>query len=136
MTDSLVSLRQLTTAFTLAALAATAAPALAADAAQPISTAAQHAGYAAGADDIKGIHTHLQHVLNCLVGPDGEGFDDSAADPCKGQSAMAAASMDSQTMKLENAADLARTGLEIEAPEPAKHVALAIQTVLKGALTE
>jgi hypothetical protein len=60
-----------------------AAPAIArADGPQAIATAAQHAGLAASQGAIGGVQTHLQHALNCLVGPDAEGFDEAAANPC------------------------------------------------------
>lgn len=47
-------------------------------------TAAAHAGMALGATDLKTAHAHLHHVVNCLVGPAGKGFDAQAEDPCKG----------------------------------------------------
>jgi hypothetical protein len=50
-----------------------------------IGTASAHAGMALGATDLKTAHTHLHHVINCLVGPSGKGFDAQEADPCKGQ---------------------------------------------------
>lgn len=53
-----------------------------ADGPQAIATAAQHAGLAAGSADIAMVHRHLHHVLNCLVGPEGEGFDQAAGNPC------------------------------------------------------
>jgi hypothetical protein len=49
-----------------------------------VSTATAHAGMALGAADLKMAHAHLQHVINCLVGPSGEGYDASQANPCKG----------------------------------------------------
>jgi hypothetical protein len=58
-----------------------ATPALA-DAAQEISIAATHAGLAAKNGMINGVHMHLHHALNCLVGPDGAGFDKSQENPC------------------------------------------------------
>jgi len=66
----------------LTALAAFAPGAAFADAAQAKATAAQHAGLAAGSGDLAGVKRHLHHTLNCLVGPDGEGFDESAGNPC------------------------------------------------------
>lgn len=30
---------------------------------------------------------HLHHVINCLVGPGGDGFDANEANPCKDQGA-------------------------------------------------
>lgn len=49
-----------------------------------VATAAAHAGMALGAIDLTTAHTHLHHVVNCLVGPAGRGFDAQAEDPCKG----------------------------------------------------
>ena len=57
-------------------------PAALADAPQALATAARHAGMAAAADDIAGARRHLHHALNCLVGPNGEGFDEAAGTPC------------------------------------------------------
>jgi len=56
-----------------------------ADSTKQVATAARHAGLAAQAVDLKGAQTHLHHVINCLVGPKGEGFDDKEANPCKDQ---------------------------------------------------
>lgn len=53
-------------------------------ASKQIATAAAHAGMALGAADLTTAHMHLHHVVNCLVGPAGKGFDAKAADPCKG----------------------------------------------------
>jgi len=56
-----------------------------ADAAQEIATAQTHAGLAAKAPAIDGIHMHLHHALNCLVGPKGDGFDAAPGNPCGSQ---------------------------------------------------
>ncbi|HKI73134.1 MAG TPA: hypothetical protein VJ998_00705 [Pseudomonadales bacterium] len=48
------------------------------------STAVMHAKFSAASKDISGVHLHLHHVVNCLVGKDGAGFDASAGDPCQG----------------------------------------------------
>ena len=53
-------------------------------ASKQIATAGAHAGMALGAGELAMAHAHLQHVVNCLVGPAGKGFDAKAADPCKG----------------------------------------------------
>jgi hypothetical protein len=50
-----------------------------------VGTASAHAGMALGAADLKMVHAHLHHVINCLVGPSGKGFDAQEADPCQGQ---------------------------------------------------
>ncbi|MEP7209460.1 MAG: hypothetical protein ABI740_01375 [Alphaproteobacteria bacterium] len=54
------------------------------NAASEIRTAAAHASLAAKASDVQSVHTHLHHVLNCLVGPSGKGFDVTNANPCAG----------------------------------------------------
>jgi hypothetical protein len=53
-----------------------------ADGPQAVATAAQHAGLAAGSADIAMVQRHLHHALNCLVGPEGAGFDQAAGHPC------------------------------------------------------
>jgi hypothetical protein len=54
----------------------------AADLGSEINNAATHAGLAAQAADINGVHTHMHHALNCLVGPKGDGFDPKQMNPC------------------------------------------------------
>jgi hypothetical protein len=56
-----------------------------ADSTKEAATAARHASLAAGAADLKATQMHLHHVVNCLVGPKGQGFDDKEANPCKDQ---------------------------------------------------
>src|SRR5690348_18093879 len=41
-----------------------------------ISTAHAHAVLAQSATSVAMAHTHLHHVINCLVGPNGSGFED------------------------------------------------------------
>ncbi len=55
------------------------------DPAKELATAATHAGLAAKATDMKTTQMHLHHVVNCLVGPNGKGFDAAPGNPCKGQ---------------------------------------------------
>lgn len=50
-----------------------------------INTAHAHAMMAESANTVAMAHTHLHHVINCLVGPGGKGFDAAAGTPCKGQ---------------------------------------------------
>ena len=64
-------------------VALTATPAGAAEATKEISTAAVHAGMAAGSDNLKMVQTHLQHVINCLEGPAGANFNAGPGNPCK-----------------------------------------------------
>jgi len=65
-----------------AALAALCAPAALADAHSEIVQAQTHAGLAAAASGIDGVHQHLHHALNCLVGPNGTGYDAKEMNPC------------------------------------------------------
>lgn len=52
------------------------------DAASEIMTAASHAGYAATSPTVDAVHMHLHHTINCLVGPEGDGFDSKEFNPC------------------------------------------------------
>lgn len=49
-----------------------------------INTAIMHAGYAKKMTEVNKVHLHLHHVINCLVGSHGAGFDAQAGDPCLG----------------------------------------------------
>ncbi|CAM5472657.1 hypothetical protein [Rhodanobacter lindaniclasticus] len=94
-------------------LAAQAAPSDAAS--KQVQTAAAHAGMALGATDLKMAHAHLQHVVNCLVGPAGAAFDANAMNPCKGmgQGAIVDAKGDAATeARLHKALDEATQGLK------------------------
>jgi len=50
-----------------------------------VATAVQHAGFSASADEHAMAVRHLGHVLNCIAGEDGEGFDGAWGHPCAGQ---------------------------------------------------
>ena len=67
--------------FLLAGAAALLATPAFADLAGELSTAQTHAGMAATQADITMAHKHLQHAVNCLVGPNGTGFDAAAGNP-------------------------------------------------------
>ena len=60
------------------------AAALASNGKQELSIAARHAGIAASAANVDGVHLHLHHTLNCLEGTGGKDFDAKAANPCAG----------------------------------------------------
>ncbi|MGH8190942.1 MAG: hypothetical protein ACREP2_05800 [Rhodanobacteraceae bacterium] len=80
-----------------------------------ISTAHAHALMAQSANTVAMAHTHLHHVINCLVGTDGTGFDTKAGDPCKGQGdgAIPGSANDSAVHgKLEKALTTAQSGLK------------------------
>ena len=82
---------------------------------QEISTALQHAGMSAGSSKLEDVHAHLHHVINCLVGPSGNGFDSTAEDPCKGQGSGAINDVDNKSKKrkeLDEAVKDANKGLK------------------------
>ena len=69
--------------FLIASCVALALPTAAfADVSAELVVASQHAGFAAKAPAIDMVHMHLHHVVNCLVGPSGTGFDATNANPC------------------------------------------------------
>ncbi len=116
-----------------ALLAGAPLPALAGDAAQEISIAAQHAGYAADATIITTVHVHLHHTINCLVGPNGKGFDAKELNPCqgKGNGAIPDTTGTARQQLLENAVARAEAGLASNDLATAKADAAATQAILK-----
>jgi hypothetical protein len=115
-------------AFAFAALLS--APALA-DGPQAIATAKNHAGLAANAANVNAVHTHLHHVLNCLVGPGGQGFDAMPGNPCNAAGGAIPQTADAATKtKLENAATAARNGIAAADEAAAKKAATDIQGML------
>lgn len=98
----------LATGFSFAALAQ-------GSAATEASVAHAHALMAQNAKTLDMAHAHLHHVVNCLVGPKGDGFDAKAEDPCKGQGNGAipdSASDAALSGKLKSALADAQSGLQ------------------------
>ena len=87
--------------------------ALAGDAMMESKTAAQHAQLAADSADLEMVRAHLHHAVNCLVGPDGDGFDSTQANPCQdqGSGAIPDAGDAAIKQKLEAALAVAMDGL-------------------------
>jgi hypothetical protein len=103
-----------------------------ADEHKAVMTAAEHAGFAAKATDIAGVHRHLHHALNCLVGEKGEGFDAAAGNPCaKAGAAIPETTDKKMMMKLEGAAKQARMGLADQDLAKAQKAAMQVQAELK-----
>ncbi|RMD86911.1 MAG: hypothetical protein D6807_08840 [Alphaproteobacteria bacterium] len=103
------------------------------DAASEAATAAQHANLAAQADSLDGVHAHLQHAINCLVGPDGEEFDAEQINPCDGMGdgAIADAADDEMAERLEEALEHALEGLDADDLDAARAHAKAAADLLK-----
>lgn len=107
-------------------------PAIAGDAPAEIATAAAHAGMAAASGDIKTVHMHLHHVVNCLVGPGGTGFDAMEANPCKGKGLGAIPdSLAGKRMALQSVVDMAERGIAQADLAKAKEEAAEVQAALK-----
>jgi hypothetical protein len=109
-------------------------PAGAADLPKELTTAITHAGLAAGSTDLKMVQTHLHHVVNCLVGPGGAGFDAGQANPCKdqGMGAIPDAPPDKQKI-LQTALASAQSGLAETDLAKAQASATAAQAAIKKA---
>lgn len=77
------------------------APAYAAvtDVKHEISAAAVHAHLAGNSANLAGVHSHLHHTLNCLVGPKDVAFDAKELNPCASMGAGAIADVTDATLK-------------------------------------
>lgn len=103
-----------------------------ADGPQAVTTAAQHAGFAASSADLASARRHLHHTLNCLVGPEGEGFDAGPGNPCAAAGGAIPQTADAKAKtKLEQAATKARAGIAGADVETAKKAASETQAMLK-----
>jgi hypothetical protein len=105
-----------------------------ADAAAEIATAAQHAGLAAAAPDLLQTHTHLHHVMNCLVGPKDGDFDKAAMNPCaqQGNGAFPDESNPDIKVKLQNAMNLTADAIASSDEATAQKNAAMVQTQLSA----
>jgi hypothetical protein len=85
-----------------------------------LATAIQHAEFSMTADDRAVATRHLGHVLNCLVGEGGEGFDGAWGHPCAGQGDGIMADVeahphhDAVILLVRSARDLVREGVGAE----------------------
>jgi len=105
---------------------------------QEISTAHAHALLAQSATSVAMAQTHLHHVINCLVGPGGSGFDAAAGTPCKGQGNGAipdSANDHALHAKLESALMDAQAGLKSESLAAVQQDAGKVAAGLQGAST-
>jgi hypothetical protein len=98
-----------------------------------VSTAAQHAGFAGSAKDMKTTQMHLHHVVNCLVGPQGQDFDASFGNPCNGQGSGAIPDTTDSAKKasLQQALQQTLDGLKQSDMAAAQKNATAAQDLLK-----
>lgn len=122
------------TAFLAGTLVAAPLTAFAGDEGAEITNAATHAGLAAQAADITGVHMHLHHAVNCLVGPGGAGFDPSQLNPCAntGKGAIPDADSESTRQALQAALAKANSGLASNNLATAQKDAAGTEAMLKG----
>lgn len=107
---------------------------MAADLKAEISTAGQHAGLAAAGADIATVHMHLHHTVNCIVGPNGAGFDAKELNPCQNQGAGALVDATSASTKtsLQTALSQAQAGIASTDLGTAQKDATAAAATLKS----
>ena len=107
-----------------------------ADVNKEVSTAAQHAGFAGSSKDMKTTQMHLHHVVNCLVGPQGEGFDVSFGNPCDGQGSGAISDTTDSAKKasLQKALQQTIDDLKQSDMAAAQKNATAVQVLLKSTM--
>jgi len=105
-------------------------------AAKEVAEAALHANYAATASGIENAHDHLHHLINCLVGPKGPGFDGNSMNPCIGMGNGAIPdTMDAGKKKiLGDALNFANAGLGSDDLTQAKDAARQALLTMKNAM--
>jgi hypothetical protein len=133
---SIFPTRLLAPAAASALLAALSLPAFAGDYGKEVSTAVDHAGYAAASTTIADAHMHLHHAINCLVGPTGAGFDANEMNPCQGQGdgAIKDTTDVAKQQMLNGAVTKAEAGLATDDLPTAAMDAGAVQAMLKQAM--
>ena len=105
-----------------------------ANAASEVVTAQTHADLAAHATDLMGVHMHLHHVVNCLVGPGGTGFDTKELNPCAnaGKGAIPDSTDTAQKKLLNDAVTKAENGIISMHLAAAQKDAAETAAMLKG----
>lgn len=119
---------------------AVAATAMAAgNANKEIATAVIHANVASQVDNLGGVHLHLHHVLNCVLGPHSKQYSAAAeklsAYKCVGLGDGALPDSRDPAVRndLQRAVTLADGGIEASQFEPAHQAAIEVLAALKQA---
>ena len=117
-------------------LATTVGVAWAADLGKEVAMAERHASLAAGSSAVNMVHTHLHHVINCLVGPKGAGFDSNALNPCASLgNGILPDTTDAAKKKIyDEALAKAEAGLKMSDLKAAQHQATAVAATLKSGM--
>lgn len=101
---------------------------------QQAATAQAHAMLSQKATTLKMTKMHLHHVINCLVGSKGQGFDAAAGNPCKGEGngALTDSTHDAALhAKLETALTQAQAGLNAASLSAAHNDAAKVSATLQ-----
>lgn len=119
-------------AFVSASVASGAALAVTVQLDKEIAAAATHAGLAAQEAELGGVHMHLQHTMNCLVGPKGEGYSAKDMDPCSalGNGAIVDAVAPDTVLGVNTAIAGTRKGLAEQDLTKAKEIAAEVNKQL------
>lgn len=139
MRKNLVVMGLLIAALSLAATVVYAQANIEAGVASQWKTSVQHSKFSQDYNGMKEVTTHLQHVVNCLEGPTGPGFEGGAGNPCQGQGAgLIADTKKAKDAKyasavpwMEAADKLAQQGLKAKNADAAKAYGQATQTILE-----
>jgi hypothetical protein len=101
---------------------------------QEINTATTHAQAAADSANKKTADSHLQNVVNCLEGKDGQSYDASAGDDCStmGNGALNDAQDSNTKTKLGKALAEAKKGLKANELAATKRDARKVVETLKS----
>lgn len=102
---------------------------------QEINKALLHADFLIKANTLNHMHMHMHHILNCMVGEHGKGFNAHYMNPCKGlgNGAINDETSASKRKLLEQVDKLASVGVTINDHAAAHDVALAIHNLLEQA---
>jgi hypothetical protein len=97
-------------------------------------TATTHADLAGQAANIDGVHMHLHHALNCLVGANGAGYDAAQMNPCAnaGNGVIPDTTDAAKKKALQSAAKKAEAGIAETDLAKAKADATATAAALKA----
>lgn len=109
--------------------------AAAGNAREEIDKALMHADFLIKAESLNHMHMHMHHILNCMVGEHGKGYDAHAMNPCKGlgNGAINDETSASKRKLLDQVERLASVGVTIDDAAAAHDVALAMHSLLKKA---
>ncbi len=101
-------------------------------------TSVQHSKFSQDYSNMKEITSHLQHVVNCIEGSAGPGFEGGAGNPCQGQGSgmvvdakKAGGKFTQAAGWMEVADSLAKTGKKATSADAAKAYGAATQAVLE-----